>query len=134
MERHVWTRLTALLVALLVTVPVAAAAQSSRPAAGINQEHGAPGSAGPGPGVVQRGSQPNPAEVRPGSPDGDSPSAAAGDLVRDPEVRRIVGLPVNTALVVGGILTALLVLAWIVIPAARRGHRARGGGTYEGPP
>lgn len=134
MQRHVRIRLAALLVAVLVTAPLAVAAQSSRPAAGINQEHGAPGSAGPGPGVVQRGQQPNPAEVRAGSPDGDSPSAAAGQLVRDPEVRRILGLPVNTALIIGGILTALLVLAWIVIPAARRENRARGGGTYEGPP
>lgn len=133
MERHVRTRLGALLTALLVTVPVTTAAQSSRPAAGINQEHGAPGSAGPGPGVVQRGAQPNPAEVRPGSPDGDSPSAAAGELVRNPEVRRVLGLPVNTALIIGGILTALLVLAWIVIPATRRENRARGGGTYGGP-
>lgn len=134
MERHVRTRLVALLVvALLVMVPGAGAAQSSRPAAGINQEQGAPGSAGPGPGVVQRGAQPNPAEVRPGSPDGDSPSAAAGELVRNPEVRRILGLPVSAVLIIGGILTALLVLAWIVIPATRRENRARGGGSYGGP-
>jgi hypothetical protein len=133
MERHVRTRLAALLMAVVMAAPVAAAG-SSRPAAGRSEEHGAPGSAGPGPGVVQRGQQPNPAEVRPGSPDGDTPSAAAGQLVHDPEVRRVLGLPVNAALIIGGILMALLVLAWFVIPAARREHRARGGGTYGGPP
>jgi len=134
MERHVRARLAAVLAAVVVTAPAAAIAQPSRPAAGVNQEQGSPGSAGPGPGVVQRGGQPNPAEVRPGSPDGDQPSAAAGRLVRDPGARRVLGLPVNTALVIGGILMALLVLAWIVIPAARRENRARGGGTYGGPP
>jgi len=134
MERHVRTRLGALLAVLLVALPMVAAAQSSRPAAGVNEEQDAPGSAGPGPGVVQRGTQPNPAEVRPGSADGDSPSAAAGELVRNPEARRVLGLPVNTLLIIGGILTALLVLAWIVIPATRRDNRARGGGTYGGPP
>jgi len=133
MERHVRTRLAAALAVVLATAPAAAIAQPSRPAAGVNEEQGSPGSAGPGPGVVQRGGQPNPAEVRPGSPDGDSPSAAAGRLVRDSQTRRVLGLPVNTALIIGGILLALLVLAGIVIPASRRGTRARGGGTYGGP-
>jgi hypothetical protein len=132
MERHVRTRLAAALVAVVVTAPTAAAAQPSRPAAGINQEQGAPGSAGPGPGVLQRGGQPNPAEVRPGSPDGDAPSASAGQLLRNPP-RRIFGLPVNTALIIGGVLLALLVLAWSVIPATRSSRRGRGGGTYGGP-
>lgn len=66
-------------------------------------------------------------------PTGDSPSAAAGRLVRDPVERRILGLPVSTALVVAGALLALLVLAGVVLPRARRRDRARGGGTY-GPP
>jgi hypothetical protein len=126
MERHVRARLVVALVAVLVTPPAVATAQPSRPAAGINQEQGAPGSAGPGPGVVQRGGQPNPAEVRPGSPDGDAPSASAGQLLRNPQPR-ILGLPVNTALMIGGVLLALLLLAWIVIPAARSSRRARGG-------
>ena len=126
MERHVRARLAVALVAVLVTAPAVATAQPSRPAAGINQEQGAPGSAGPGPGVVQRGGQPNPAEVRPGSSDGDAPSASAGQLLRNPQ-RRILGLPLNTALMIGGVLLALLLLAWIVIPAARSSRRARGG-------
>ena len=126
MERHVRARLVVALVAVLVTAPGVATAQPSRPAAGINQEQGAPGSAGPGPGVVQRGGQPNPAEVRPGSPDGDATSASAGQLLRNPQPR-ILGLPVNTALMIGGVLLPLLLLAWIVIPAARSSRRARGG-------
>ena len=114
----------ALLVGL--TVPVTA---QERPAAGMNREQNAPGSAGPkDSGVVQRSGQPNPAEVRPGNRDGDAPSAAAGDLLsREP--RRILGLPVTTALVIGGALIVLLVVAGIVIPGARRRDQARGGGT-----
>jgi hypothetical protein len=79
--------------------------------------------------AVQHGAQPNPSEVRPGSTDGDAPSAAAGQLVTKP-ARRILGLPVTTALVVAGVLLALAILAGIVIPSASRRQRARGGGTY----
>ena len=83
------------------TAPVEA---QDRPAAGVNREQGVPGSAGPKTdGVVQRGQQPNPAEVRPGNRDGDAPSAAAGEVVARPEAR-IFGLPVTAALVVGGAL------------------------------
>jgi hypothetical protein len=78
---------------------------------------------------VQHGAQPNPGEVRPGSRDGDAPSAAAGDLVPRP-ARRILGLPVSTALLLGGALLTLLILAGLLIPSAGRRHRARGGGTY----
>jgi hypothetical protein len=116
----------------LVLSPAAAAAQSvpDRPAAGVNRETGAPGSAGPkDDGVVQRGTQPNPGEVRPGSPAGDSPSASAGTL-REEEVRRIFGLPVNAALLIGAVIVAILAVAWIVGPSARRRAQARGGGTY----
>jgi hypothetical protein len=81
--------------------------------------------------AVQHGAQPNPGEVRPGSRDGDAPSAAAGDLVAKPG-RRILGLPVTTALVVAGAILALVILAGLVIPSAGRRHRARGGGTYGG--
>jgi hypothetical protein len=78
--------------------------------------------------VVQHGAQPNPAEVRPGSRDGDAPSAAAGDLVAKP-ARRILGLPLTTALLVGGVLLALLVVAGLVRPEAHRRRRAHGRGT-----
>jgi len=51
---------------------------------------------------VQHGAQPNPEEVRPGSPQGDA-------------------------------LVAILALAGVVIPRARRRDRARGGGSYGRP-
>lgn len=81
---------------------------------------------------IQHGAQPDPGGERVGTPDGDAPSAAAGRLVRDPAERRILGLPVTTALVLAGVVIALLVVAGIVIPSARRRQRARGGGTYGG--
>jgi hypothetical protein len=80
--------------------------------------------------AVQHGAQPNPQEVRPGSPEGDSPSTAVGTLERDTVERRILGLPVNALLVIGGVLVVLLVVGGIVIPRARRRSQARGGGTY----
>ena len=82
---------------------------------------------------VEHGSRPDPGAVRPGSRDGDQPSAAAGDLVRRERDRRIFGLPVSTALVIGGALVGLFVLAGAIIPRARRRRQAQGGGTY-GPP
>jgi hypothetical protein len=101
-----------------------------RPAAGLNREQGAPGSAGPkSDGVVQRGQQPNAAEVRPGNRDGDAPSASAGNVVARSETR-IFGLPVAAAMLLGAVLLTLLVVAGVAIPAARRRDRARGGGTY----
>jgi hypothetical protein len=104
------------LVAVLVAAPVAA--QIAPPPA--------KGDRAP----VQHGAQPNPDELRPGSRDGDAPSAAAGDLVAKPG-RRVFGLPVNAALVVGGLLVALLVVAGVAIPAAARRRRAQGGGTFR---
>ncbi|HEV8583905.1 MAG TPA: hypothetical protein VGT02_02940 [Methylomirabilota bacterium] len=119
----------ALAIVLVATTPALA---QDRPAAGLNREQNAPGSAGPkDEGVVQRGAQPNPGEVRPGNRDGDAPSAAAGELVPR-QARRILGLPVNAALVVAGVLVALALVAGVVIPSARRRDRARGGGTYGG--
>ncbi|HXH82761.1 MAG TPA: hypothetical protein VNN07_07520 [Candidatus Tectomicrobia bacterium] len=112
-----------LLLATLLLDPALAGAQYT-PAPGDR------GTRGAGPDPVQHGAQPNPQEVRPGSAEGDAPSAAAGRLVRDPDERRILGLPVTAALVVAGVVIALLVLAGIVIPNARRRQRARGGGTY----
>jgi len=121
--------------ALIVAIAIAAATPAvgqDRPAAGMNREQNAPASAGPkDSGVVQRGGQPNPAEVRPGNRDGDAPSAAAGDLVTRP-ARRILGLPVDAALIIAGVLVVLALVAGVVIPGARRRDRARGGGTYGG--
>jgi hypothetical protein len=124
----------ATVLALLLS-PAVAPAQTApdRPAAGVNRETGAPGSAGPkDDGVVQHGAQPNPGEVRPGSRDGDSPSASAGSL-REESARRVFGLPVTAALLIGAVIVAMLVTAGILIPSARRRDRARGNGTY-GPP
>jgi hypothetical protein len=119
----------AVLIVLAAANPVVA---QDRPAAGMNREQNAPGAAGPkDSGVVQRGGQPNPAEVRPGNRDGDAPSAAAGELMSRP-ARRILGLPVDAALIIAGVLVVLALFAGIVIPGARRRDRARGGGTYGG--
>jgi hypothetical protein len=119
----------AVLIVLAVANPVVA---QDRPAAGMNREQNAPGAAGPkDSGVVQRGAQPNPAEVRPGNRDGDAPSAAAGELLPRP-ARRILGLPVDAALIIAGLLIVLALFAGVVIPGARRRDRARGGGTYGG--
>jgi hypothetical protein len=106
---------TLALTAVLLAGP--AAAQVAPPPAKTDRE------------PVQHGAQPNPSEVRPGSRDGDAPSAAAGDLVSRPATR-ILGLPVNTVLVLGGVILALAILAGLLIPGASRRHRARGGGTY----
>ncbi len=119
----------AALIVLAAATPVVA---QDRPAAGMNREQNAPGAAGPkDSGVVQRGAQPNPGEVRPGNRDGDAPSAAAGELMPQP-ARRILGLPVDAALIIGGVLVVLALFAGVVIPGARRRDRARGGGTYGG--
>ena len=67
--------------------------------------------------------------MRPGTAAGDAPSAAAGNLVTRQE-RRILGLPITTALVLAGLVVVLLVVAGVVIPSASRRNRARGGGTY----
>jgi hypothetical protein len=82
-----------------------------------------------GPRPIQHGAQPNPEEIRPGSPQGDSPSASAGQL-RERQARRILGLPVNVAIIIAGVLVVLLVIAGLVIPRPSRRDRARGGGTY----
>jgi hypothetical protein len=100
-----------------------------RPAAGVNRETGTPGSAGPKEdGVVQHGAQPNAGEVRPGTRDGDYPSASSGEL-RTREAQRIFGLPVTTALVIAAAIIAIVAIAGFVVPESRR-RRARGNGTY----
>jgi hypothetical protein len=118
----------------LLLSPGEAPAQTppDRPAAGVNRETGSPGSAGPkDDGVVQRGTQPNAGEVRPGNRDGDSPSASAGE-VRSEQARRIFGLPVSAALIIAAVLVVLLAVAGAMVPEARRRARARGNGTYDG--
>ncbi|PYO51002.1 MAG: hypothetical protein DMD84_14335 [Candidatus Rokuibacteriota bacterium] len=125
-------RLRFALAALIVLAAATPVVAQDRPAAGMNREQNAPGAAGPkDSGVVQRGAQPNPGEVRPGNRDGDAPSAAAGELMPRP-ARRILGLPVDAALIIAGLLVVLALFAGVVIPGARRRDRARGGGTYGG--
>jgi hypothetical protein len=103
------------LVAVLLAAPVAA--QVTPPPAKSDRE------------PVQHGAQPNPDEIRPGNRDGDAPSAATGDLVAKPG-RRVFGLPVTAAVIVGGLFVALLLVAGVAIPAAARRRRAQGGGTF----
>jgi hypothetical protein len=81
---------------------------------------------------VEHGARPDPQAVRPGSPDGDAPSSSVGTVIREPELR-ILGLPVNAVLLIGGVIVTLLIVAWIVAPPSRRRDRARGGGTYGRP-
>ncbi len=42
--------------------------------------------------------------------------------------RRILGLPVDAALIIAGVLVVLALFAGVVIPGARRRDRARDGG------
>lgn len=123
----------AIALALLLS-PGEAPAQTppDRPAAGVNRDTGAPGSAGPkDEGVVQRGGQPNAGEVRPGNRDGDQPSASAGEL-RQREAQRIFGLPISAALIIAGVIIAIIAIAGFVVPQSRR-RAARGNGTYGRP-
>jgi hypothetical protein len=111
-------------VTLLALVPALAQAQEAkRPAAerGSEPNYGTGQGAGTGPGGQ---------EVRPGSRDGDAPSASAGRIAREPVQRRILGLPVTAVLVITAIILGLVALAGLVLPRARRRARARGNGTY----
>jgi hypothetical protein len=116
---------------LLIAAPVFAQGPDRAPAAGQNRDQGAPGSAGgTGDGsAVQHGAQPNAAEVRPGTQDGDSPSASAGTLVKRAVDRRIFGIPVNAAMVIGAAIIAILFVAAVLVPSRYR-TRAQGNGTY----
>lgn len=69
---------------------------------------------------LQHGAQPNPQEVRPGSAEGDQPSASAGRLIREDRARRILGLPVGTAILLGAILLVLVVVGGVLGLGARR--------------
>jgi len=83
-----------------------------------------------GPQRLQDSAQQNPQEVRPPSPDGDSPSATAGKLVRQPESRRLLGLPVEAVMWIGGIVVVLVIIAAVIAGRPRRRAQAQGGGTY----
>ena len=125
----------AAVVALLLS-PGEAPAQTAqtvpdRPAAGVNRETGAPGSAGPKEdGVVQRGGQPHAGEVRPGNRDGDQPSASAGEVRQ--QTRQIFGLPITTAVILAALAIVIIALAGFILPTRRR-DKARGNGTYGSP-
>lgn len=69
--------------------------------------------------AVQHGAQPDPQDVRPGNAEGDSPSAAAGQIQRDAEPR-VLGLPRHAVVTVGVILAALIVASWLLRAGARR--------------
>jgi hypothetical protein len=130
-EAHHMNWLAVVLAALLCMAGSVHA--QGRPAAGLNREQGAPGAAGPkDDGVVQRGQQPNAAEVRPGNRDGDAPAASAGTVVPRAD-HRVFGLPITAAMLIGAVLIVLFVVAGVLIPSARRRDRARGGGTYGRP-
>ena len=107
--------LHAVVVALLVAAALAHA-ESSSSAAGTKLEQNAPGSAvaKPGGGAAQRGSEPNAGEVRPGNSEGNAPSASAGTLLRGPVERRILGLPVTAAIVIGGVIVALALAGFAI--------------------
>jgi hypothetical protein len=60
----------------------------------------------------------------------DAAPVAPAPLSREQQDRRIIGLPVNVAIVIGGVLVVLLVIAAFVVPRVRRRAEARGGGTY----
>jgi hypothetical protein len=111
-------------VTLLTVAPALACAQEAkRPAPERSSEpnYGTGRDSGTGPGGQ---------EIRPGSPEGDSPSASAGRIAREPVERRILGLPVTAALVIAAVILAIVALAGLVVPRSRRRARARGGGTY----
>ena len=111
------------LVLLLIGLLTGVAAAQSQPPIGSTPVVPPPAKDDASP--VQHGAQPNPGEVRPGSDTGDTPSAAVGTLSRKQEDRRILGLPVTAALVIGGAIVVLFVVAGIVAPGLRRRSHAR---------
>ena len=111
-------------VTLLALVPALAQAQETRrpaPERSSEPNYGTGQNSGTGPGDQ---------EVRPGSPDGDSPSASAGRIAKEPLERRILGLPVTAVLVIAAVILGIVALAGLVLPGTRRRARARGNGTY----
>jgi hypothetical protein len=117
------------LIAVMVCALVPALAQAqdvtrSAPQQSTEPNYGTGRDAGTGPGGQ---------EIRPGSPDGDAPSASAGELTRKSVERRVLGLPVNAVLLIAAVILGLLALGGLVLPNARRRRQARGGGTYGRP-
>jgi hypothetical protein len=109
-------------VTLLALVPALAGAQDTKrstPERSSEPNYGTGQDSGTGPGGQ---------EIRPGSRDGDSPSASAGRIAKEPVERRILGLPVTAVLVIAGGILGIVALAGLVLPHARRGTRARGNG------
>jgi hypothetical protein len=124
MRRLIVLALLALVPALLALVPALAHAQDARRPA--PEQSSAPNyGTGQGPGTGPGGQ-----EVRPGSAQGDSPSASAGRIAREPVERRILGLPVTAVLVIAAVILGIVALAGVVVPRTRRRARARGNGTY----
>ena len=111
-------------VTLLVLVPALAQAQETRrpaPERSSEPNYGTGQNSGTGPGGQ---------EVRPGSRDGDSPSASAGRIAKEPVERRMLGLPVTAILVIAAVILGIVALAGVILPRTRRRARARGNGTY----
>ena len=109
---------------LLALVPALADAQDAkRPAPERSSEpnYGTGRDSGTGPGGQ---------EIRPGSSEGDAPSASAGRIAKEPVERRILGLPVTAVLVIAAVILGIVALTGLVLPRARRGTRTRGNGTY----
>ena len=119
---------------IVLVMLVVAPAFAQAPATGRTPAQDAPGSTGGSRdgSAVQHGAQPNAGEVRPGTSDGDSPSASAGTVLKRQVDRRIFGLPVNAVMVIGAAIIAIVVVAGLVVPSRRRA-RARGNGTYDRP-
>jgi hypothetical protein len=82
------------------------------------------------PAAQEHSAQPNPQEVRPASPDGDSPSETAGQLARQPEAHRLLGLPVDAVMWIGGVIVVLLLIAAVIASRPARRRQAQGGGPY----
>jgi hypothetical protein len=82
---------------------------------------------------ADRGTAPEPGAIRPGSGQGNAGDETQGALVRQEKARRVLGLPVDAAIVITAVLVVLLVVAAFVVPCARRRRRAQGGGTYDPP-
>jgi hypothetical protein len=117
------------LIAVMLCALVPALAQAQDATRSTPQQSSEP-NYGTGP---DRGTGPGGQEVRPGSAQGDMPSASAGRLTGAPVERRVLGLPVNAALLIAAVILGILALAGLVLPSARRRRQARGGGTYGRP-